>query len=264
MAKEKKKEEYVELNGVLGNAFDYHVYHMQLQDYLIAWLIAVVLAVVVVMIFFGSIILSAVVAVLLAVKAPVVYATYRKKQRLKALRGQFKDLLESLSASYSAGRNTPDAFADARNDMVSIYGDDSDIVRELDLICTGLNNNINIEVLLTDFAQRSGLDDVMSFASVFEVCNRQGGDLKRVVNQTRDVISDKMEIEMEIDTMIAGNKNELNIMMVMPLLIMGMMKFMGLTSVGSNTPVNIAIKVVCIGIFAAAYAIGTKVTDIKI
>ena len=85
--------------------------------------------------------------------------------------------------------------------MISIYGEESDIVRELELICTGLNNNINIEVLLTDFAERSGLDDVMSFANVFEVCNRQGGDLKRVVNQTRDVISDKMEIEMEIDTM---------------------------------------------------------------
>lgn len=264
MAKNNKKEDYVELNGVLGNAFDYHVYHMQLQDYLVAWAIAVVLAVVVVMIFFGSIIFSVIAAVLLAIKAPAVYAEYRKKQRLKALREQFKDLLESLSASYSAGRNTPDAFADARNDMVSIYGDDSDIVRELDLICTGLNNNINIEVLLTDFAQRSGLDDVMSFASVFEVCNRQGGDLKRVVNQTRDVISDKMEIEMEIDTMIAGNKNELNIMMVMPLLIMGMMKFMGLTSIGENTLSNIMVKVVCIGIFVAAYAIGRKITDIRI
>ena len=61
--------------------------------------------------------------------------------------------------------------------MISIYGEESDIVRELELICTGLNNNINIEVLLTDFAERSGLDDVMSFANVFEVCNRQGGDL---------------------------------------------------------------------------------------
>mgnify|MGYP000683010527 FL=1 len=58
--------------------------------------------------------------------------------------------------------------------MISIYGEESDIVRELELICTGLNNNINIEVLLTDFAERSGLDDVMSFANVFEVCNRRG------------------------------------------------------------------------------------------
>ena len=148
--------------------------------------------------------------------------------------------------------------------MTSIYGEESDIVRELELICTGLNNNINIEVLLTDFAERSGLDDVMSFANVFEVCNRQGGDLKRVVNQTRDVISDKMEIEMEIDTMVAGNKNELNVMMVMPLLIVGMMKGMGISSIGTNTLANIVIKVICIGIFVLAYVIGAKITDIKI
>ena len=38
MAKKQKKEEYVELNGVLGNAFVYHVYHMLFTDYLIAWL----------------------------------------------------------------------------------------------------------------------------------------------------------------------------------------------------------------------------------
>lgn len=135
---------------------------------------------------------------------------------------------------------------------------------ELELICTGLNNNINIEVLLTDFAERSGLDDVMSFANVFEVCNRQGGDLKRVVNQTRDVISDKMEIEMEIDTMVAGNKNELNVMMVMPLLIVGMMKGMGISSIGTNTPANVVIKVICIGIFGLAYVMGSRITDIKI
>ena len=261
MAKKQKKEEYVELNGILGNAFEYH---MQFTDYLIACALGFGLAMLVILIFFGNVIFGAIVGVLVAIKAPKFYAEFRKKQRLKSLREQFKDLLESLSASYSAGRNTPDAFQDACNDMISIYGEESDIVRELELICTGLNNNINIEVLLTDFAERSGLDDVMSFANVFEVCNRQGGDLKRVVNQTRDVISDKMEIEMEIDTMVAGNKNELNVMMVMPLLIVGMMKGMGISSIGTNTLANIVIKVICIGIFVLAYVIGAKITDIKI
>lgn len=264
MAKKKIKEEHIELNGVLGNAYDYHVYSMKFVDYLIAWGIAFALAMVVVMIFFGSAILGIVVGVLLAIKAPGIYAEFRKKQRLKSIREQFRDLLESLSASYSAGRNTPDAFSDATNDMTSIYGEESDIVRELELINTGLKNNINIEVLLQDFAQRCGLDDVTSFANVFEVCNRQGGDLKRVVNQTRDIISDKMEIEMEIETMIAGSKNELNIMMVMPLLIVGMMSGMGISSLGTNTPVIVVIKLVCIGIFVLAYVIGTKITDIKI
>ena len=159
MAKKQKKEEYVELNGILGNAFDYHVYHMQFTDYLIACALGFGLAMLVILIFFGNVIFGAIVGVLVAIKAPKFYAGFRKKQRLKSLREQFKDLLESLSASYSAGRNTPDAFQDACNDMISIYGEESDIVRELELICTGLNNNINIEVLLTDFAERSGLDD---------------------------------------------------------------------------------------------------------
>lgn len=264
MPNKQTKEEYVELNGVLGNAFDYHVYHMQTTDYLIAWSCGFVLAMVVIQIFFGSIIFGIIAGILLAIKAPKYYADFRKNQRLKSLREQFKDLLESLSASYSAGRNTPDAFQDACNDMNSIYGEESDIVRELELICTGLKNNINVEVLLTDFAERSGLDDVMSFANVFEVCNRQGGDLKKVVNQTREIISDKMEIEMEIDTMIAGNRNELNIMMVMPLLIVGMMKGMGISSIGANTPTNVLIKIICIGIFVLAYVMGSKITDIKI
>ena len=59
MAKKQKKEEYVELNGVLGNAFDYHVYHMQFTDYLIAWILGFVLAMVVILIFFGSVIFGA-------------------------------------------------------------------------------------------------------------------------------------------------------------------------------------------------------------
>lgn len=264
MAKKQKKTEYVELNGVLKNAFDYRVYHMKFTDYLIAWALGFVLAFVVVLIFFGNVIFGGIMGVLAARKAPKFYAEFRRKKRLKSLREQFKDLLESLSASYSAGRNTRDAFQDAYNDLQSIYGEESDIVCELELICTGLKNNINSEVLLTDFAERCGLDDVMSFANVFEVCNRQGGDLKRVVNQTREIICDKMEIEMEIDTMVAGSKNELNIMMVMPLLIVGMMKGMGLSSIGTNTPANVVIKVICIGIFVLAYVMGDKITDIKI
>ncbi|RAZ16566.1 kinase, partial [Klebsiella oxytoca] len=54
---------------------------------------------------------------------PPYYREYKRNSRLNSLREQFKDLLEALTASYSAGRNTVDAFGDAREDMVSIYGE---------------------------------------------------------------------------------------------------------------------------------------------
>ena len=237
--KTKEKEEYIELKGLFGTADDYHVYHMTKVDQLVACVMG----------FF--------------VGAAVIFAFFRNPVFM-LLREQFKDLLESLTASYSAGRNTPDAFKDATDDMISIYGDDADIVLELQSICAGLGNNINIEQLLLDFAKRSGLDDVMSFANVFEVCNRQGSDLKRIVSDTRDIINDKIEIEMEIETMLSGNKNELNVMMAMPVVVVLSLSTMGTGTVVSNAPVNLIIKLICLGIFGAAYMIGRKIVNIKI
>lgn len=262
--KRKKKDEYIEIRGLLGIGKDYHVYHMTRTDYLISWLIGLGAGIIVLFAFFNSLFLALLGGAVCALILPKYYRSYKRKKQADDLRMQFKDLLESLTSSYSAGQNTVEAFKDAGSDMASIYGDGADIVQEVQIICTGLNNNINIEQLLLNFAQRSGLDDAMSFANVFEVCNRQGGDLKRIVAETREIINDKIEIEMEIETMLSGSKNELNIMMVMPVIVVVMLKGMGTSMAGSNTPVTVVVKIVCIGIFALAYAMGRKITDIKI
>lgn len=263
MAK-KKKEKYIEKRGFFGDATDYHVYSMSKIDYLTAYILGFGGGAVVTYAFFRNIILTLIGGVICALLIPPYYNEYKKNSRLKHLREQFKDLLESLTASYSAGRNTLDALGDARDDMASIYGEEADIVRELRIICAGIGNNINIEQLLLDFAERSGLDDVESFANVFEVCNRQGSDLKRIVSETRDIINDKIEIEMEIETMLSGNKNELNVMMIMPVIVVFSLSSMGTGTIVSNSSVNLIVKFICLGIFGGAYLIGRKIVDIKI
>ena len=262
--KKKQAEEYVELRGIMGNGKDYHVFHMTKADFAIAWAVGAAVGFVVLFAFFNSMAVSAVGGILCAKTLPKHYREYQKKKQLNELRSQFKDLLESLTSAYSAGKNTVGAFEEAADDMISIYGEDADIVREVQLICTGLNHNINIEELLLDFANRSALEDVMSFANVFESCNRQGGNLKQIVSDTREIINDKIEVEMEIETMIAGSKNELNIMMIMSVIIVVMLRGLGNTMAGANNVATVFIKVICIGIFALAYVIGQKIIDIKI
>ena len=259
--KKKKEPEYIEKTGLLNMGYDYNVYHMTQKDYLVSWSIGFAAAYVVSMAFFSSAFFSLICGVICAVYFPRYYKEYQRKKILNVLREQFKDLLESISTSYSAGKNTVNAFANAEKDLIDIYGEDADIVNEVKIINIGLKNNINVENLLVDFAERSGLDDVMSFADVFEVCNRQGGDLKRVVTQTRDVINDKIEIEMEIETLLASNKNELNIMMVMPVIIV--LALRGMLS-DANSLTTIVVKLVCLGIFALAYVMGRKIIDIKV
>lgn len=261
-AKKVKKEPYVPLKGYFGDATDYHIYEMSFADNLKGGLIGFGIAAVVEMVFFNNFIFLIIFGVIGAIVGIRFYKEHMKEKRLRELLIEFKDMLEALVASYSAGRTTIDAFLDAKGDMQSIYGDKADIVKELNTISIGMQQNFIIEDLLMDFAKRSDLDDVYSFANVFEVCNRQGGNIKEIVSDTRNIINDKIEIEQEISTMIAGSKNELNIMMVMPLVIA--IASSGLGGVSSNSSASIITKIVALVIFFIAYMLGKKITDIQI
>lgn len=262
-SKKAKSPVYVPIPGIMGMGEDYHIYTMTLSDRFKGAAAGVLLGAVVGYVFFNNWYVAAALAVIALVKIQEPYREHLKKMRLKKLLLEFKDLLEALTASYSAGQTTTQAFLDAQKEMADLFGEKADIVQEINLINVGLQHNFNIEDLLLNFAQRSGLDDVESFANVFEVCNRKGGNLKQIVGETRSVINDKIEIEMEIQTMVAAGKNDLNIMMVLPLVIMLAMRGLG-DSMTGNSLMNIIVKIVVLGIFAAAYMFGLKIVEIKL
>jgi len=259
----KEKEKYKPIPGVMGIGDDYHIYELSLMDRLTAAGIGAALGVAVGYVFFNSWITAVVLSVIAAVCLQEPFREHQRRKRLRELLLEFKDLLETLAASYSAGKTTTMAFADALSEMSGLLGEEADIVNELKMINTGLQHNYNIEDLLLNFAKRSGLDDVDSFANVFEVCNRKGGNLKQIVGETRSVINDKIEIEMEIQTMIAASRNELNIMMVMPFIIMLSMRGLGESMTG-NSLVNIIVKFLALALFLGAYAVGNKMVAIKL
>ena len=260
---ERQKEAVTPIPGIMGMGDDYHIYTMTLADRLAAAGLGAAVGIAVGYVFFNHWLTALILTAAAGIGLQKPFGEYLKRKRLKKLLLEFKDLLETLTASYSAGQTTARAFEDALHEMSELYGEGADIVQELKMIHAGLQHNYNIEDLLLNFAARSGLDDVDSFANVFEVCNRKGGNLKQIVGETRSVINDKIEIEMEIQTMVAASRNELNIMMVMPLLIMFTMRGLG-DSMTGNSVMNVIVKLIALGIFAGAYALGSKLVDIKL
>lgn len=263
-AQKEAEKEYIPLKGIMGNAVDYHVYAMNSWERLMGSAIGFVGGFTVIYVFFRILLLSAITGVAAGILFQKPYEKHLLKKRKRILLLQFKDMLESLASSYSAGVNTPMAFEESRQDLESIYGSKADIVQEVEIITAGLKNNIIIEELLFDFAKRSGLEDVESFANVFSVCNRQGANISRIVAETRDMIGEKIEIEMDIQTTLSGNKNQLNIMLVMPLVIMLSLSSMGTMSAVTNTPINVITKIVVLIIIVVAYLMGRKIVDIKV
>mgnify|MGYP000233742988 FL=1 len=141
---------------------------------------------------------------------------------------------------------------------------EADIVKEVRLIRVGLDNNIGIEDLLLNFAERSGIDDVRNFANVFATCYKKGGNIKDVIKNTTSIIGDKIEIQMELETMVAGQKNEQNIMLVMPVVFIIVLKSMGGDLIDLKSPVGIISVTAAIAIFILAYFISKRILNIKL
>ena len=78
------------------------------------------------------------------------------------------------------------------------------------------------------------------------------------------IINDKISTELEIETMLTANRNELNIMTVMPLLLMLTLNGTGNMSIVQNTPENVMVKLIALGMFCFAYMLGRKMIDIKV
>ena len=172
------------------------------------------------------------------------YRNYLISDRRKKLLLQFKDFLESLSSSYSTGKNTLNAFKDSYKDMEQLYSSNSDIVNELEIIVAGMENGFNIEELLNNFAYRTGIDDIQSFANIFESGNRIGSNMKTIIHNTKEIINDKIEIEMEIRATVVEKKTELYIMLLMPFIIVLALKSLGENTFSALIPINMLIRAI--------------------
>lgn len=256
-----KKKDLNNEEIVRSQSYDYSTYRMKLNDRLLAFLIGFAAAAVVMHIFFGNMFVDLVFGVIVGIVAQPIYRKSMIKRNINKLTIQFKDMLDSLNSSVSAGNVMQRAFADAQADMEFQYGTGSFIVKELQTINNGILNGQVIEDLIMDFGRRSNVEDVINFANVFKIAQRQGGNMRSIITETKNIICGKIDIEQEINAVVNGTKNELNIMMLMPLLIVPMMS--SFSQEGDNQVVNIAVKLFGIVVFVIAYIIGRKIVNIK-
>lgn len=284
MAKKKKKidEPLYEVSGTNQQMLNYKTYKMSGNEKALYFLLAFVVGAAVAYLFYGGIgkddynnptmltyILDVIVMVIAGLAAARLFLPIRKGQiieaRRKKLRKQFIDLLDSLSTSISSGKNVPNAFIAAREDLLVQYQPDDYIVKEVDNIISGIENNIDVGSMLLNFGERSGIQDIRTFGRVFETAYSKGANLKDVVRNCHAILSSKVEIETEIETKVASNKNEQNIMLIMPVVLIAMIKMAG-SDFASNftTPSGIISTTIAIAAFAGAYFLGRKILKIEV
>lgn len=206
---------------------DYTVSPSTLFDHIASFFIGFAAGFVVLFIFYKVIPLAALGGAITGTVYIFVAEQAAIQKRLKKLRVQFYDLLEAMSVAMRAGNPVLKALESAREDLTLIYPGDSDILVELDVIIKKFYNAIPLSESFADFARRSGLEDVASFASIYATIEGKSSRADEIVRETQQIIADKMEIEMEIDTLMTAAKSEVNIMLFMPLVILAVIGYAG-------------------------------------
>ncbi|MBQ2943208.1 MAG: hypothetical protein IJD93_00715 [Ruminococcus sp.] len=284
MSKKNKSlnEPLYEVSGTNRQMINYKVYKMTGNEKALYFILAFIIGAAVAYLFYGGIgkdeygnptiityICDVLIMALVGFAAGRIFVPIRKEQiilnRKKKLRTQFIDLLDSLATSISSGKNVPNAFIAAREDLLVQYQPDAYIVQEVDNIISGIQNNIDVSSMLINFGERSGIQDIRTFGRVFETAYSKGANLKDVVRNSHMILSNKCEIEVEIETKVASNKNEQNIMIIMPVILILMIKMAGADFAANfTTPTGILCTTIAVITFVVAYFIGRKILKIEV
>ena len=221
----------------------------------------------IVYLFYHIVPVSVVIGFLTAVYVEKMYAESTVKKRKKTLRLQFKDFLGSMSVAVRAGNVEIYAVKSALDDLRLSYSSKADIVLEVEnMILQYEKGGIPLKELFEDFADRSELEDIHSFAAVYSVIEGKSDRFGDILTQTEEIIRDKIEIEQEIETTITSAKSETMVMLIMPIVIVVAMSGMGsglLDSLFTTAAGHLSATVSLI-IFAVSYILAVKSSDIEV
>lgn len=279
---EKVKEPQYYLSATNIQTLNYKVYYMSKTEKILYFLLAFVVGAAVGYLFYGGIgkdefgnpttityVLNVLIPLIVGTIAGFLFLPLRTKQiidkRTKQLKTQFRDMLDGITTAFGAGNNVINSFTSVYNDLKVQYAEDAFIIKELEVIISGIESNFNIEDLLLDLGNRSGIDDIKNFANVFKVCYRKGGNIREVTQNTHAIISKKMTIEEDIATIVSGSKMDQMIMIIMPIALIGIIKVMS-PEFAENfvSGTGLVATTIAIAFFVGAYFLGRAIMNIKV
>jgi tight adherence protein B len=209
---------------------------------------------------------------LLILGIPMCLASYRglqaqwQEEKKWQLNLEFKEGLHGIAAALNAGYSVENAIAESQRDLIVLYGKESLLYREFQIMLEQLRLNQPVEIVFDEFAKRSGVEDIRSFAETFRTARRSGGDLVAITRTSAQRIGEKIEVQREIRTLISGKQMEGKIMNIVPLAMIG---YFWVCSPGFLDCFYEGFKgrfmMTCLlAVYLAAYFLSRKISDIKV
>lgn len=190
----------------------------------------------------------------------------RERKRQKRLNLEFKDYMYAVSSALSAGYSIERAFLAGLKDMERLYKEESVLKKELEDMEKRLSLQEPIEHILSEFAAESKSEDIETFAEVFCFAKRGGGNFIHIIEVSVGRLCDKIEVQEEIQSVMAEKKLEQKIMCAAPLFILLFFKAASPEFIGAlyGNLLGVLVMTTALLLYCGAFFLGMKIMEVDI
>ena len=190
----------------------------------------------------------------------------KKKARAQCLRRDFRQALSAFSASLEAGHAVENAFPDVTAHLRSVCGENAEMTQAFHAMEGQIKRMQRPATCLRAFADKTGDADIRRFATIFAIAEERGGPLVQIVRDASREIGEKIAIEEEIATALAGKKYEQRIMAVMPALLIVYMQLAspGFLDVLYTGVFGRAVMTAALAVYLFAFLWGSRIAEVAV
>ena len=188
------------------------------------------------------------------------------KKRQEEITRQFLDAIRVVSSALFAGFSIENAWIEAQKEIENLYGEKSILYSEISKINRKVAMSVPIEELILNFAERTGVEDILSFAEVFCFAKRSGGDMVKIIDTTVCHIKEKQETMQEIEILIAAKRMEQKVMGVIPIFILAYLRLTsnGYLDILYGNPLGTLFMSCALGAYLFATHMAEKIMNITV
>lgn len=189
-----------------------------------------------------------------------------RRKHINLLKLEFKEMLEVYQGFIMAGYAADNAIFHTKMELSVLGYEKSMVVKELEFIINQLKLNLPLGDLFMEWGRRSGLKDIEDFASIFTLSCQTGGNMTKIMRVCAGIIGDKIDVERDIDTLLAAKRYEQRVLNLIPLFIL---LYVDLTSAGFLKPLYTGIfgrgiMSLCLAVYFTAFRISQKIMCIEV
>lgn len=212
------------LNSYEGfDYMDYSRYSMCTKDWGIVFIKSMAATVIIAYLFYDS--------PIVVIAFPAVFAYCAKLCRQEGVRRQkeklneeFMNVLKVLSSNMLAGYSVENAWQEAEKEMELMYGNNSLMLSEIQEMNRQIKMNQTFEAVLSEFAHRSGLEDIVNFSDIFSFAKRSGGRFVDIIESTTYRMWTKYDTNRQIEVAVSAKRLEQKTMNYIPIFLLAFFK----------------------------------------